>query len=243
MDFRKIPFALHRADGQQASSNPREGIMGDIQGSIRNSVDNFIFSDVIRSKRKSDFCLRPFNQLFSAFEGKEQSPVLYKLAGAKQDKIQFFSKAYAFSSDKAVTSELLDKKYSGDMLFYRSLGQKQNLSKDDLNGLDLSQNQRLTIPYKILAFSPNQIVISVDTPQKGVWMQYSDTWHPSWKAQINGQLQKLYIGSLAYKAVPLRQGKNIIRLYVESKPVEWLYDFFMVSSLVWMVLLIWLIVV
>ena len=100
----------------------------------------------------------------------------------------------------------------------------------------------LIIPYKVLSFSPNQIVISVVALQSGVWMQYSDTWHPSWKAKINGQLQKLYIGSLAYKALPLQPGKNMVRLYVESKPVEWLYGFFMVSSLVWTALLIWLLV-
>ena len=53
-------------------------------------------------------------------------------------------------------------------------------------------------------------------------MQYSDAWHPSWKAKINGRFQKLQI-KRAYKALPLQQGKNLVRLYAfESKPVEWL---------------------
>jgi hypothetical protein len=242
MDFCKVPFEPRRADGPQRFTDPRAEIIVSPQESLQelitDSVNNFTFSDVLRTKYRTDFYTRPFYRLLSAFKGGERSSVFKKLAGAAEDKVQFFSQAYCAGSDEALASKLSDKTYAGDMLFYRSWDQGQALPQDDLKGLDLSQHQRLVLPYKVLSFSPDQIVISVDVPKNGVWMQYSDNWHPSWKARINGHLQKLYIGSLAYKALPLPKGKNIIRMYVESKPVEWLYAFFMVSSLAWMVLLI-----
>jgi len=243
MDFGKVPFYARRVEATQEAFNPRQRILGDMQGTITDPADNFTFSDSIESQHRSDFYIRPMYQLFSIFRGHERSVVFNKLAGASQDKVQFFSKAYFVDSPQSEILKLTDKKYAGDILFYSSSEQEPAMIKNDLQGLDLSQDQRLVIPYQVLFFSPDQIVISVDTKQSGVWMQYSDAWHPSWKAKINGRSQKLYIGSLAYKALPLQRGKNVIRLYVGSKPVECLYGFFTVSSFVWIILLVGLLIV
>ena len=130
------------------------------------------------------------------------------------------------------------------MLFYQSSGQPVPGTRPDGPVLDLSQNQRLNLSYQVLSFSPNRMILSVDTKdQAGVWMQYCDIWHPFWKASINGQSQKIYRGNLAYKALPLHKGPNIVHLYFESKFFVWLYHFFMLGSLIWMVLLIWLLVI
>ena len=69
MDFRKVPFAFNRGNGQQGALNPRETIVAALQGPIPKSANNFTFSDLGRSKQKSDFYLRPFARLFSAFQG------------------------------------------------------------------------------------------------------------------------------------------------------------------------------
>ncbi len=237
MDFRQIPYQLRRSVDDR--NNPRHLIMQGMQGLVPNTLDNFTFDDLLRSKQTPDFYLHPYYNLLSAFKAQERSPVLLKLAGVTQDKVQFFSTAHWAGSFEHETSKLLDKKYAGDILFYLSPWHDV-VGQENLKDLYLSGNQRLNLPYKITSFSPDQIIINVNTPRKGVWLQYSDNWHPSWKAQVNGHPQEVFISSLAYKALPLQGGNNVVRFYVDSRSVEWLYDFFMLSSLAWMALLIWL---
>ena len=113
-----------------------------------------------------------------------------------------------------------DKKYAGDLLFYQSQREHSLVPQTDLQSMDLSENQRIIIPYQVTSFSPNEIVIKVDALRhKGLWLEYCDAWHPFWKAQINGHPYRLYKGNLAYKALPLEQGMNTVRLYIEYEPL------------------------
>jgi hypothetical protein len=48
-------------------------------------------------------------------------------------------------------------------------------------------------------------------------MSYADAWHPSWKARVNGRDTPVYAGNLAYKAIPIQGGKNLIEFRFGSR--------------------------
>jgi len=232
MGFQKFPFVHHRQNDEGAF--PRAQLVRLMGGAVYDESYNFTFSDMVRTKYRSDISLIPYDQLSHLFND-PGSPVFLKLVGSSEDKVQFFSHAYPL---KNVVDVIQNKDFSGDMLFYSSIGQSRPKG-DQLKGLDLSQDQRLNIPYKVLSFSPNQIVIDVDqVAQPGTWMEYCDTWHSHWKAEVNGRPQKVFLGNVAYKAIALQKGKNIVRFYFESNFLTAVYYYFMIGSFIWMGLLI-----
>ena len=235
MEFQKIPFIQHRlVDDHQF---PRTHLLNSLKGVLYDETYNFTFSDIVDTGFRSDISLKPYDKLSHLFYDKALSPVYLKLTGSSEDKIQFFSNAYPSRNVGAV---IHNKSFAGDMLFYYL--DPSNLQKGWFKGLDLSQNQRLNIPYKLLSFSPNQIEISVNVPQNGAWMQYCDAWHPQWKAEVNGRPQRIYLGSVAYKAIPLAKGINIVQFYFESNYLKAVYYYLMISSFIWMGFLIYLLI-
>jgi len=240
--FQNIPFVPHRSLTQDYSL-PREALVHSLKGIKLDSFNNFTFSDLIKPLYVSDVSLQPVHKLLLTFANNKISPVLLKLVGSSEEKVQFFTDAHLAVSDQAISSAMKDKRYAGDLLFYQSPREGSLRSQTDLQSMDLSQNQRIMIPYQVTSFSPNEIVIKVDALQhKGLWLEYCDAWHPFWKAQINGHPCSLYKGNLAYKALPLEQGMNTVRLYIEYKPLMLVYYFFMFSSFVWMIAIVCLLV-
>ncbi|MCM8810009.1 MAG: hypothetical protein NC934_07605 [Candidatus Omnitrophica bacterium] len=66
---------------------------------------------------------------------------------------------------------------------------------------------------KVIEFNSNEIVISVkvfDDP--GLWLVYSDAFHPRWYVTVNGKKDKIYEAYLAFKAIYLKKGDNIVKL-------------------------------
>ena len=57
----------------------------------------------------------------------------------------------------------------------------------------------------------NEVIAEIEDGQ-GAWLVYADSFHPGWKATINGQAVPIYEANVAFKAVHLKQGKNIVRL-------------------------------
>ncbi len=241
VNFGKIPFSDHRSLGDSVEGS-REEFVHSLKGSLLDSFNNFSFSDFVKPVQRSDYSLKSIESLFETFNN-EKSPILSKLSGSSEDKLQFFTQAHLAPSDKDLLLAMKNNNYAGDLLFYQSSRQEGAFPKVEIKNLDLSQNQRVKIPYQITSFSPNEIIIKADVSNyKGIWLEYCDLWHPSWKAEINGDPREVYIGNLAYKALPLRQGMDIVRFYIESKPVAFLYYFLMYSSLVWTILLFCLLI-
>ena len=237
-NFRPISFVTHRLSAINRT-DPREQIVGVLNGTVLDSFNNFTFSDFVKPQRRSDSSLVNIHEFFRVFDKDDRSSVFLKLTGVKEGKIQFFSQAYNVSSHEDIMAFMKDKHYAGDMLFYYGLNKSLGLSLADVKGLDLSQNHRVQIPYQVITYSPNEIILKANIlhyPEP--WLEYCDSWHPYWKAQINGRAQNIYEGNLSYKALPLKQGMNTIRFYIENNFLMLLYDFFMYSSLVWVLLLI-----
>jgi hypothetical protein len=75
----------------------------------------------------------------------------------------------------------------------------------------------------VVSFSANQIRVDVDLRQEKAWLVYSDLYHPEWRATINGEPVQIERAYLAFKAVPLSQGANVVVLTYGSPIKEIAY--------------------
>jgi hypothetical protein len=71
-------------------------------------------------------------------------------------------------------------------------------------------------------------------------MFYSDVWHPSWRATVNGKPVPVYRADLAYKAVPLAAGENVVLLRFGSATFSWCAMLLAMNALAWLGGLSWM---
>ncbi len=230
-------------------------------GSEFQSVALLFFEDQLGSSFNIEYWLRPFDRLLRAYyrvplDEKEVTwyaaqinggilaplePSFRKVAGATEDKIQFFAKAYRSSSEDAVGDWLSNPDYSGDILFVT--GQTPS-SQDSFKAHteeisarpDLGGNDRIRLPYEVKKFDANHMELSVRlADMDSAWLYYCDVWHPYWQAIVNGETAKIERANLAYKAVALKRGVNNIRFHFHHPVIVWLHRFFGINSLVWLI--------
>lgn len=62
----------------------------------------------------------------------------------------------------------------------------------------------------LLSFQANELVAEADCP-KDCLLYYSDAFHRSWRAFVDGRPSRIYRANLNFKAVPLPQGRHQVR--------------------------------
>lgn len=82
---------------------------------------------------------------------------------------------------------------------------------------------------EIVQFTPNKIDITATVQStEGAWLYYADSWHPNWKAYVNGTPTQVYISNIAFKAIHLPQGDSIVVLKYEDYR-ERLFQYFLIA--------------
>ncbi|MBW1990474.1 MAG: hypothetical protein JRI97_13165, partial [Deltaproteobacteria bacterium] len=61
---------------------------------------------------------------------------------------------------------------------------------------------------EVVAFSPNRTAIS--TASNGAWLVYADSFHPGWKAFVDGARANVHKAYLAFKAVYVPPGEHLV---------------------------------
>jgi len=183
------------------------------------------FVDEVNTTFQADSWLAPLDQLARTFrrgtgvDFPVESETAVKLAGMRADKIRFFAHAYIVPSLADLAPVLTNPSYEGDLLFVSApvpAGERsttipwrwqRSLSVDDSRQL----------PYRVERFDANNLVVSVsNTAPEPVWMSYSDVWHPWWRATINGSPAPVYRANVAYKAVRIEPGENVVHFRFHS---------------------------
>lgn len=213
------------------------------------TLDAFLFRDQAGNAYRTDYWLRPLDQLMRAFWGQDihdtarfpkglepykgltfpaSSPAARNIAGIDRDKIQFFTRASFLKDTDAVARQITRPDYQGNQLFL--------LGPDDQeNDRPLPVDTRVDFPYEITSFSSNSLEFKVHVPRNvpTAWVFYSDVWHPFWRATVNGKEQEVLRANLAYKAVPLETGENTVHFYFNSRLLSIIQWFIAINSLVW----------
>ena len=104
----------------------------------------------------------------------------------------------------------------------------------------VSTDDSLRLQYVVEAFDANNLRVRVVNPGSGSWMFYSDVWHPSWRATVNGKPVPVYRADLAYKAVPLAAGENVVLLRFGSTTFSWCAMLLAMNALAWLGGLSWM---
>jgi hypothetical protein len=174
--------------------------------------DSFWFADLPASPAPAQYWSSPVDQLRRALppaspstEDRLPAPwnseIARRLAGVSRDKLRFFSRAHAASSTPMTAA-------IGDLLFV------EGSSEEPLPAPD--RDEHLDLKYEILGFGANSLKVAVDAAPAGAWMTFADAWNPSWEAEVNGRSVPILRADLAYKAVRLEQGRNLVEFRFRS---------------------------
>jgi hypothetical protein len=151
-----------------------------------------------------------------------------EVAGVTADKIRFFASAYAVGSPADLVPLMTDGSYAGNVLFVLPLEGPlaSNFPQDNdpqraarwASERPLSADESRPLQYQVTRFDANTLTMKVNNPGKAAsWMYYADAWHPSWKASVNGRMVPVYRANMAYKAIPIEGGENLVEFRFGSR--------------------------
>jgi hypothetical protein len=223
----------------------------------------FVFADEAGSTFQVDSWLKPFDELLRmywempidntsgfppgidlrALEFPLTHPAASKVTGISENKIRFFSRAFSVDTADALPPLMMSPQYRGNRLFVlRQLDQpNQGQSALPWNpNDDLTADDTQHVPYEVQRFSSNVLRLAVSNTAGATWISYADVWHPYWHATVNGRPAPIYRANMAYKAVPLEKGQNIVELRFGSSAIDTLAKLIALNSAVWLGLVVWM---
>jgi len=160
---------------------------------------------------------------YFGFDFPGESAPARAVSGVTEDKLQFFSGVTLFPSDEAVSAELQSASFDGSNLLLVSVGGAPALGPPP---------GRLHLPFEVRSFSANELVFSTVAPE-GAWLMYADVWHPNWQATVNGRAVPVERADLAYKAVRLDAGPNVVEFRFDIPWFRFIHLCVGANSLAW----------
>ncbi len=224
----------------------------------------FLFTDEAGSSFRMDSWLRPLDQLMRmnwdvAIDSKATLPTWVDLgrlefpakhagtaniAGVAADKLRFFTQAYAVASAADLVPLMTDDSYRGNLLLVlpadtpNGAASPQPWTSQRPLGADESRRFR----HELLRFDANTVAVRVVNSEAATaWMSYADVWHPSWRATVNGRPVPVYRANMAYKAVPLEPGENLVEFRFGSRLFSVLAALAALNAAVWLGAVAWMI--
>jgi hypothetical protein len=164
-------------------------------------------------------------------------PAAARVAGVTADKIRFFSQAYAVDSADALPPLMTDAGYAGNILFVLREKGAVPLFPEAVKWsgqMPLSSDDSQPLRYRVDAFDANSLQVTVSNPGPASWMSYADVWHPFWRATVNGHAVPVYQANMAYKAVPIERGENVVHFQFGSRLFSWLSAILAVNAAFWL---------
>ena len=164
-----------------------------------------------------------------------------EVAGVTADKIRFFAAAYTVGSPPGLVPLMTDSSYAGNVLFVLPPEGDDPQDHDGQRGprwvsqRPLSADDSRPLPFEVTRFHANTLTIRVNNPDLAAsWMYYADAWHPYWKARVNGKAVPVYRANMAYKAIPIERGENMIELQFGSRLFSVLSAIVSVNAAFWL---------
>ena len=211
----------------------------------------FWFVDEINHTLQADSWLAPVDQLARAFNAEPginfplDRPAAARVGGMAAGKIRFFTHAYRVDAPSDLMALLTSPSYAGDRLFLLPI------DAADARGLaasatawapddQLSGNDSVDLEYNVERFDANNLTLRVSNVDgRARWLFYSDAWHPFWRATVNSRPAPVYRADLAYKAVSLQPGENVVRFHFGSRVFSWLAALTAANGALWLGAVAW----
>lgn len=243
--IRPLPFITRRLDYTSSERyRTLEPVFFDY-GARYDLADGFVHLDPPVSRFSIGYWLAPFEALVQAHD---RRPVAERIArrasltglgphdpyskaiGMTEDKVQIFRRAHVGDSDQAIADFMNDPSFKGDVLL---LSPRPGSPAADLAPALLTADERIRTRIAILQFDGNSVTMGVTLPPAetgGGWLTYCDVWDPGWTATVNGKPATVERSFLAYKAVRLEPGVNVLHLRFHSPVRTWSYRLVYLAS-------------
>jgi hypothetical protein len=92
--------------------------------------------------------------------------------------------------------------------------------------------------YNIKFFNANHLRLTVNNSRGYKWLIYADSFDPKWSVMVNSKNAEIYRANLAFKAVKLVDGLNIIEFFYNNR----FYSFYSIAMLFSNLLILFIIV-
>ena len=228
------------------------------------SANAFLFVDEAGASSRADSWLKPLDQLMRIYAHEPldaatpprgldfgrpgglafplDHPAAAKLTGIGADKIRFFDRAWTVDTVQALGAIVSDPSYAGDRLFLLSEGTPIDGATAWAADQSLGDDDSRPLVHEIEKFDANNLVVRVTNPgPSGVWMSYADVWHPSWLATVNGKDVPVHRANVAYKAVRLEPGENVVHFHFGSRWFSLLTLLFAINAAFWIGATAWIV--
>jgi hypothetical protein len=244
-EVRPLPFITRRREYESSERlRTLEPALSD-HGARYDLLDGFVHLDPPATQYFTSYWLAPFEALVQAHDRRPVDqrigrPALLqplpsadpyaKISGAAEEKIQIFSRAHAAGSDQALADFMNLPGFKGDVLL---LSPRPGGPAEDLTPELLTANHRIRTKIRLLQFDANSITLGVTLPpeQNGGWLSYCDVWDAGWTATVNQKPTPVERSFLAYKAVRLDRGVNVIHFRFQAPTRVWGYRLIYLASL------------
>lgn len=93
---------------------------------------------------------------------------------------------------------------------------------------------------RVVSYAPSRLELAVESDANGILL-FRDTYHPSWRARVDGKPRRIERADLAFKAIPVEKGAHTVVL--EYRPVGFLlalYGYLLANALVLVMAVGWL---
>ena len=216
----------------------------------------FLFTDEAGSSFRMDSWLRPLDQLMRTYWGAPiddaamlppgidlgdlsfpiRRPGAGEVAGVTAGKIRFFAAAYTVGSPAELVPLMTDASHAGNLLFVFPIDDARDGRAPPWTSQQaLSADDSRQLPYEVVRFDANSLTIRAANPNASAgWMAYADVWHPSWRATVNGKPVPVYRANMAYKAIPIEPGENLIELRFGSRLFALLTAIVSANAVLWL---------
>jgi hypothetical protein len=215
---RPLPYVARRTPGDEdndrAQAFSRAVFDANSSRTTYDYVDPFVHRDAVWSRYYVTQWSPQVDLLLRARAGRPLSPdgeippsfgtlsePYAKIVGARQDKLQVFSAAHP-AADADIARLMNRPEFRGDLLFV-------SRTEPQAAPSDLSKDERLPAVPKVLEFAANRLRVEVEVASEA-WLAYADAWHENWTASVDGAATPVERANLAYKAVRLHPGKNVV---------------------------------
>ncbi len=152
-------------------------------------------------------------------------PPYDKIMGMSTDKLQVFSGAQGVPTDQETADRMNAAGFRGDTLFVASPRPSP------------SGSRRIDVPVEVVSFDANHLRAKLTIPpgDPNGWLLYCDAWHSAWSATVNGKDVPVARAFLAYKAVPLEAGSNVVEFRMKSPVRVWTFRLAALNAGLWLV--------
>jgi hypothetical protein len=222
-EIRPLPYIPRRDPDYERSPRFRAWKNLPDQGALYDFTDPFLGVEPPSSRYLTLFWLASVD----ALRALPSTPSLAKVNGTSVDKLQVFRAARRAASEQRVAELLGTPEFRGDVLL---LGPGPETGPP----VSLDATARLAVPCRVDRFDSDSLTVKVDVPadEEDAWLMYADAWHPGWTATLNARPAPIERAFLAYKAVKLSRGPNVVEFRFRDPLRSLAYRVIGVASLV-----------